>query len=413
MLYIPHNMKEHKHRNLLQHIVEQIKHSPGTVSLYKVKAHTGIEGNEKADAMAKKVARGEISEGLITNVPESNRRSGTHWASYTPTPTETEPNPKPRILPTLDKHLRNAIHPQHKLGQADATTSYYANWQKTAPQMLPDESNAFMTHKDITQIQKRTAIQYRCGQLYNNKLGMRWGHVTTDKCPLCGDPDGGHHIASGCKQLTNMYIARHNQAGRTILKAILNGERAAEVSYTDVGSADNIAKDNVPTGGTKDRRHNTKLPPHSTRPDIILTTRTSNTRDPVTNITLVEIKYCRDSDIQSQLDRATTQHQKLRQHLAQQHHCTVQILPILLGVSGAVYTNYTAASLQQLGVRGSPLKTTLRHLHTQAIQRLRDIVSTRRRLERKPQPTSGRCSRQNRGKQPPTRPRPARHRDKG
>ncbi len=153
MLYIPHNMKEHRHLNLLQHIVEQIKNSTNPITLYKVKARTGIQGNERADEIAKQVALGAISEGLITNVPESNHRAGKHWASYTPTPTETNPTPRRRQLPTMDGHLRNILHPQHKLGQADTTTCYYAHWQKAAPQMMPEESNAFMTHKDITQIQ--------------------------------------------------------------------------------------------------------------------------------------------------------------------------------------------------------------------------------------------------------------------
>ncbi len=150
---------------------------------------------------------------------------------------------------------------------------------------------------------------------------MRWGHVTTDKCPLCGDMDGGHQIASGCKKLKNMYTARHNQAGRTILEAILKGERAAEIAYTDVGSADNLAKDKVPT---LDRRHNIKLPPHSTRPDVILTNKTSAlVHDHYTAITFVEIKYCRDSDISTQLDRATNQHHDLiRNYVSKWHNNT-------------------------------------------------------------------------------------------
>jgi hypothetical protein len=85
----------------------------------------------------------------------------------------------------------------------------------------------------------RTTVQQQTGDAL--------GHVTTDICPLCGDMDGGQYIASGCKKLKNMYTARHNQAGRTILKAILKGERAAEIELTDLGSTDNLAKDR---GGT-------------------------------------------------------------------------------------------------------------------------------------------------------------------
>jgi len=410
MLYKPHNMTDHRHQNLLKHIAEQIKQSPDTVHLYKVKAHTGIEGNEKADEMAKKVAQGLVSEGIVKDVPESNSRTGKHWASHRIPPTASNPNPTPRPLPTLDGHLRKIMHTQHKLGQANTQTCYYAHWQKTAPLMMPTESNKFMTQSDITYIQKRTAIQYRCGQLYNNKLAMRWGHTITDKCPLCGDMDGGHHIASGCKKLTKMYMARHNQAGRTILKAILSGERATEVAYTDIGSDDKLTRDQLPT---IDKRRTIKLPPNSTRPDIILTTRKPATKDQFTNITLVEIKFCRDSDVNTQLDRATTQHQQLQQRMKQQYACTVHTIPILIGVSGAVYTTYTETAMQQLGVRGYPLRTALRKLHTLAIQQLRTIVSTRRRLERKQTRTSGIERKRGRTMEPPARHRPPRTKDPG
>jgi len=238
---------------------------------------------------------------------------------------------------------------------------------------------AFMARQDVTTREKRTAIQYRCGQLYNNKLGKRWGHTNSDKCPLCGDTDGGHHIASGCKKLNKMHIARHHHAGRTILKALLTGERAAEVAYADVGSQDNLSKDGVPT---LDPRHNFRLPKTSSRPDIVLVSKKSTTSSKFTQITLVEIKYCRDSDISTQLDRAITQHQSLRDRLKQQHQCPVHVIPILLGVSGTLYQTHTHEALQSLGVRGAPLKTTLRKLHTQAIQQLTAIVSTRRKLER-------------------------------
>jgi len=114
---------------------------------------------------------------------------------------------------------------------------------------------------------------------------------------------------------------------------------------------------------------------------------------PPNNITLVELKFCRDSDPTPPLERAKTQHTLLKTRLEQLHQCSVQILPILIGVSGAVYRQYTAEALQQLGVRSKLLKTTLRQLHTQAVQALRDIVSARRRRERRRKKAGGRRGR--------------------
>ena len=385
MLNRPHDMKEHRHNNLIRRIVEVIKNSPTPITLYKVRAHTGIHGNEMADQIAKNVAIGITQEDLITDVPASNERHNQIWIYQTQKPTPKDPNPPPRPLPTLDGHLRSIFHQQDRLGMADTRTCYYASWQTAATQMIPEESNKFMTHPDIKPSERRTAIQYRCGQLYNNKLGQRWGHVLTSNCPLCGNMDGGHHIASGCKKLHKMYTARHHQAGRTILKAILHGERAAEVAYTDVGSTANMDKDRVPA---INKRQDIRLSNTSSRPDIIMISRHHNT-DKVQTMTLVEIKFCRDSDPEPQLDRATKQHQLLKEQMQRTHQCKVKILPILIGVTGAIYRTDTADALKQLGIKGSLLKRTMSTLHQQAIHSLRDIVSTRRRLERTQQSARG------------------------
>lgn len=46
---------------------------------------------------------------------------------------------------------------------------------------------------------KQTTLQYRFGQLPNNKLLYRYGISKTELCPLCHThQDGGHHIASEC-----------------------------------------------------------------------------------------------------------------------------------------------------------------------------------------------------------------------
>ena len=182
------------------------------------------------------------------------------------------------------------------------------------------------------------------------------------------------------------------------------------MAYADVGSAQNLQANAIPD---IDNRHNIRLPPKSTRPDIALASTSQSQPGRISNITLVELKYCRDSDITPQLDRATCQHQALAAHLSQLHQCSTQTLPILLGVSGAIYSMHTAGALQQLGVRGSLLKTTLRRLHTQAIQSLGSIVSTRRRSERKYQSATGQRRRQHGGKGPGQDTHTARHRDNG
>jgi ribonuclease HI len=59
MITRPQDLKEHRHRQILEDLATAVRDHPGTVHLWKVKSHTGIIGNELADGVAVQVARGE------------------------------------------------------------------------------------------------------------------------------------------------------------------------------------------------------------------------------------------------------------------------------------------------------------------------------------------------------------------
>jgi ribonuclease HI len=48
----PQDVREHRHLQLLKHIVKTITNSTCTVHIWKVKSHVGVVGNEMADATA-------------------------------------------------------------------------------------------------------------------------------------------------------------------------------------------------------------------------------------------------------------------------------------------------------------------------------------------------------------------------
>jgi hypothetical protein len=148
--------------------VDHIQNSPTPIHIHKVKAHVGITGNERADTIAKQAASGQNTDDALTNVPPSNNRRDQHWIAYKPDPTEEIPEPDWKPIPSLDKHLQGVMQRNHRLGNANTNTCYYSMWQRELKNMMPGESNLFMTSKDITMPERRTALQYRSGQLYNN-----------------------------------------------------------------------------------------------------------------------------------------------------------------------------------------------------------------------------------------------------
>jgi ribonuclease HI len=55
----PQDLQEHRHRRMLDSMANAVQDYPGTIHLWKVKSHTGIIGNERADEVAVQVAKGK------------------------------------------------------------------------------------------------------------------------------------------------------------------------------------------------------------------------------------------------------------------------------------------------------------------------------------------------------------------
>jgi hypothetical protein len=106
--------------------------------------------------------------------------------------------------------------------------------------------------------------------------------------------------------------------------------------------------------------------------------------------TIVEIKYCRDTQPEGQTARAAEQHKALAQCIRQHDkQAQVQEVPLMLGVSGVIYNNFIA-QMRQLGVDGPLLEGLLRRLHFTAIRGLHRIWRQRAALIQQTQHSSGR-----------------------
>ncbi|KAJ9529435.1 hypothetical protein QJQ45_013693 [Haematococcus lacustris] len=264
----PMSLITHRHNDILTAIATLIIDSPVTIHFFKVRAHSGIIGNEGADALAKHAAL----HPELANTPAyspTTRKETRNWLS------NAADGDSPAPLPDCRKSVRAHMH-KHKLGLANQDSIYYQMSQEITKVAATGAGERVMIDTNISTHAQRTALLYRTGGLYNQKLAMRWKRATDDRCPLCGEADSATHLLSGCSETLPLVQERHNGAGRLITKAISKGTLGGYISFADTGSWEKGAKESLDL--PSDTLHTTLqtlgLKPedtkHTTRPDILM-----------------------------------------------------------------------------------------------------------------------------------------------
>jgi hypothetical protein len=312
--------------------------------------------------------------------PGSHRKH-LYWPRHK---THTPPGQDDRweTIRNLSAHVRRVVHKSCRLGSANQNTIYFSSWTHTEEDR--NECSYHMMHTDkITRAERTTALRYRTGTMPSAKLRHRFKMADSDKCKLCGQTDGGHHTASGCPHLTKAYTHRHNKAGQLIMNAVRTGRRGAEVIMMDLG-ADNTSQTCLPHRIPRDAlpsaipdRVKARLIAERIPDAFMYTPKAEDGRE---KYTIVEIKYCRDTDPQGQVERATLQHERLANTLrALSNGGLVEYAVIVLGVSGTIYKQRTLEQLRALGVAKGELDRLRFHLHRHAVQMLHWIYTTKRK----------------------------------
>ncbi|KAJ9511713.1 hypothetical protein QJQ45_018018 [Haematococcus lacustris] len=327
----PMSLINHRHNDILTDIATLIIDSPVTTQFYKVRAHSGIIGNEGADALAKHAALHPEKANTLEYHPTTPKERGI-WLNNGTDGENLAP------LPDCRHSVRAHMHSKHKLGLANQDSIYYQMTQDITKAAAKGAGERVMTDATISIPAQRTALLYRTGGLYNQKLAMRWKQATDDRCPLCGEADSATHLLSGCSETLPLVQERHNGAGRLIAKAISKGTLGGCIRFADTGSWEKGARENLDL--PNDTLHTTlralgmkpTATKNTTRPDIIMVApqRKTGKRGKATKrITIIEIKYCADSRWMEQLDKALNQHTKLAHTMRKIGHM-VEIRPILL-----------------------------------------------------------------------------------
>ena len=165
---------DHQHSSLLEEAARMIENSNEKVTLYKVKGHSCLMGNEKADEIAVGVAKGHIPEESCHEVAApSNDRGAKYW----PYKIHVRPSTGCKIrraLGDLKDCLKLTCHKHCKLGMANCDTIYFQSMANIQERCMGTPSNAFMTSRKITYQERKIALAYRYGVMWTRKRAYRY-----------------------------------------------------------------------------------------------------------------------------------------------------------------------------------------------------------------------------------------------
>lgn len=214
----PEAFRFHTHKDLIRSISEQTRdraQAGGRTHIYKVKGHSGVKGNEKADAVAG-LARQLVTEGKETDrhggMIEAEPRKHMYW-----------PHHKGQSIPNLKQAARNLA----RLSRQDLTlcTGLYQRLHIQGNLIWGPGATRYIVSRGTDQRTRDHLCKFLSGSLCTGKIDARnagipnWAETI---CACCSRMDGLTHTMSGCKhpKMVGCYINRHNKAVRTAAKFI-------------------------------------------------------------------------------------------------------------------------------------------------------------------------------------------------
>lgn len=243
-----------------------------------------------------------------------------------------------------------------------------------------------------------TAMKFRGGTLWSAKLAQRYctpGHALDGRCPLCGMPDGGTHIALACPALKGHYLNRHDTAVALLATEIMKGKKGNCLLVTDLGEERRAAlpyhaEPRIPTWLLRNS---------PARPDILLIDGVEPNcklekdcaglpKQNINAIHIVEVGWCTDSRWQAKWEEKAKQHVEgngltgdLTDRLSRRYGREsaakkVHVHPVVLGVSGFALAK-NIESLLAVGLEDAQAERLLAKLARLGMTSLHGIVKTR------------------------------------
>ena len=409
---------ENKHKTLISEIVRLMidRARDGlSTTIVKVKSHIGIEGNEKADELAREAAMKEHGDDELVSI--GGAFDGLNWLAVLQDGADTNdsqqrqssPEGEVFLLSNLNAALKDAARPRFQTGLTNET-QYVKIWENARPDLDLKASNYMWTSPHISAAALKQTLRVRCGVLHHmgQAFKMRRPYLPglpiarTKACPLCGQEDSATHTLNACLHcvLKAMRIERHNGLGRMVFKEACTGAKGNYYIMADIGCSDKMQG-----LGTYETRISKKLLTEEAmaeagvtdeilqkmRPDILIAPgfemcrkrKRGNTAgahvDTVRHIHIVEIGYTSEGRYQEKLAEKQEQHRRLVELLKASGY-EVHVHNIIVGSTGGIF-KASMADLESLGISKERCKRLARKIHEHSIFWLHNIIRKRRQLE--------------------------------
>ena len=69
--------------------------------------------------------------------------------------------------------LHEHMHKRLRLGDSNTSSVYYQSWQRIKPMADSSISNSYITHAAFTYAERKTAMNWRFGTLWSNKMAYQ------------------------------------------------------------------------------------------------------------------------------------------------------------------------------------------------------------------------------------------------
>jgi len=416
----PWEASENKHLPLLLSIANTLRERAELglyTSIRKVISHSGIYGNDQADAAAKKAARWlkdpsskpEVVD-IITDEANNQPYEGKTWILKVDT---GDRNCRP--VANLASGISRTIEPSYSGGSFQTQGAYAQSWDAVLKNNNLDLDSSFHYWDSslISSAEATAVFKGSWGGLINRKLLHRWGLVADDACPLCGKPDSFGHMIGECEHASAKpyIIARHNDAVRLIQKCIHKHSTTVGDALTTM----DVGKDKRPAGiidrvlpsffiGANPQLPNNILETRETilkgRPDILIAPGLPAREAPASDcnylseearlarerlhskpVHMIEVGYCRDTKHEEKYAEKSNQHEHCRTGL-KQHGYDLKYHIITLGHCGTIPKALRDILKTELGVPSEMIAQCAKSLHISAVKHLFVIYQNRMEFER-------------------------------